>query len=178
MGTEPVVLIARLDDDRSLFAVEREDRGLYVICKLGSWVNVRELRARATVLRQDGLDTTGKAFHTRLAVEDSAAITSVDPPIFSKKKRLAIEAIQSMVKRPSIGLLPESQSELAVADGTGQSNSQEGFEVPSAPEHVEHITTGEAAAVVVPQPSASEILENIRTQYFDALYLSKVINNE
>ena len=53
MGSQPMVLIARFDDSRTLCAVERESRGLYALCQLGSWVNFQGLKAEAVVSKQD-----------------------------------------------------------------------------------------------------------------------------
>ena len=103
MGSQPVVLIARLDDDRSLYAVERDARGLYVMLHLGSWVDLRQLRAAAVVSRQD-LSRTSETPVGPGAVPQAAPLITPESSKYSKKKRLAIEAIQSMVKRPSTTL--------------------------------------------------------------------------
>jgi DNA replication regulator SLD3 len=155
MGSQPMVLIARLDDDRTLFAVEREDRGLYVLCQLGSWVNLQQLRAAAVATTEK---LSNKALEKALSSNANSTTTAILTPEaskYSKKKRLAIEAIQSMVKRPSKGL---SESQIA----TPGPDSQQEQPLADAPEDV---TT---------QLSAAEMFENIRTHYLEALYLSKV----
>lgn len=165
MGNQPMVLIARLEDDRTMYAVEREDRGLYVICKLGSWVNISQLRTVAAASRQE-VAQAEKGFALSLPQTTVPAIpTTLESSKFSQKKRLAIEAIQSMVKRPSTGLLTDSQSNTAIeaseesqiiAISQGPQESQLPF--------VENTTS----------LTSAEIFENIRTQYLDALYLSNV----
>jgi hypothetical protein len=80
---------------------------------------------------------------------------------YSKKKRLAIEAIQSMVKRPSTTLATESQE--SPIDPESTSNLQLA-EKATNPTSREEVTT---------QLTAAEIFENVQTQYFEALYLSK-----
>jgi DNA replication regulator SLD3 len=154
-----MVLIARLDDGRTLYAVEREDRGLYVLCQLGSWVNLQQLRAAAVVSKVDLTSMTEK----NLGEKDSGALPLITSGAgkYSKKKRLAIEAIQSMVKRPPTSLLTESQPSAVETEPLPLSQAEE--QISNDP-----IMT-EASA----QLTASEIFENIRTQYLEALY-SKV----
>ncbi len=159
MGNQPMVLIARLDDARTLYAVERDSRGLYVLCQLGSWVNLHELKAAAVASTQELPKTSESARN----VLEEALLPTITPEInkYNKKKRLAIEAIQSMVKRPTSNLLAEPQSippELVPA-----------IESPA----IEQDITGTVVDDLVAPPSAAEIFENVRTQYFEALYLSK-----
>jgi len=47
-----LVMVAELETEDSLYAVERARRGLYALCKLGSWVKIRDLRAAALVTRE------------------------------------------------------------------------------------------------------------------------------
>lgn len=165
MGSQPTVLIARLDDTRTLYAVEREGHGLYVLYQLGSWVSLNELRAAAVVARQEVPDVAGVS---KTPVQQSMPESSK----FSKKKRLAIEAIQSMIKRPSTGLLPDSQLESQIVEepsfglDTILPVEESAFEP--------HMNDTPLPLDVVPsQPTASEIFENVRTQYLETLYLSK-----
>lgn len=152
-----MVLIARLDDGRTLYAVEREDRGLYVLCKLGSWVNLRQLREAAVVSKQE----LPRALERNNSPQQESAPVPLATPEsskYSKKKRLAIEAIQSLVKRPSTDLLTESKPVTMDSE-------------PIVP--VEAMV--EQPPVDGPAPlTAAEIFENVRTQYLEALYLSKV----
>lgn len=163
MGSQPMVLIARLDDGRTLYAVEREDRGLYVLCQLGSWVNLQQLRAAAVVSKQDVPTASMKGGGPGALSLEAATIPLATPESskYSKKKRLAIEAIQSMVKRPSTCLPTATPSSAGVPDEYSELQGE-----PSAKHPVpEDLAT---------QRTAAEIFENIRTQYFEALYLSKV----
>lgn len=165
MGSQPVVLIARLDDGRSLYAVEREARGLYVLLHLGSWVDLQQLRAVAVVSKQDVPTTLHRPSWPGASLP-TAPLTTPESSKYSKKKRLAIEAIQSMVKRPSISLsadaTPTETRALIAAEKSAQnSQPQEKLDIGLTREDVA-------------QPTANEIFENVRTQYFEALYLSKV----
>jgi len=164
-----MLLIARLDDGRTLYAVEREDRGLYVLCKLGSWVNLQQLRAAAVVSKREFPRTTARGFGVGERSQNIPAVpvTFHESSKYSKKKHLAIEAIQSMVKRPSSGFLTESQP-ATPADPEGVSDLQH-----TQATQEEQATQSQNVVEVMTQPSADEIFENIRTQYFEALYLSK-----
>ncbi|KAH7383603.1 DNA replication regulator SLD3-domain-containing protein [Cadophora sp. MPI-SDFR-AT-0126] len=179
MGSQPSVLIARLDDTRTLYAVERESRGLYVLLRLGSWVNLQELRAAAVVSKQE--------LPERVALQPSLdlLVPASEANKYSKKKRLAIEAIQSMVKRPSTGLLMESQSDSQTP--AVEAGSEPVFVDSPLPLPIEEKADGLATTVnsntVVPpaphvddvaaQPTATSIFDNVRTHYLEALYLSK-----
>lgn len=171
MGSQPSILIARLDDTRTLYAVERESRGLYVLCQLGSWVNLHELRAVAVVSRQELPERAG------LPVPTSLPLPIPESNKYSKKKRLAIEAIQSMVKRPSSGLLvdPQSDSQPSALDlGPTFTDSPLPIqETPNQESASQEIRTFPPVDDVIAQPTAADIFENVRTQYLEALYLSK-----
>ena len=152
-----MVLIARLDDGRTLYAVEREDRGLYVLCQLGSWVNLQQLRAAAVASKVDLLPKM-----TERLVQDDIPVPLIAPEVnkYSKKKRLAIEAIQSMIKRPSTGLSAESQPTPVEPE-------------PVLPSQYQEPPLNDPVHSVSAQLTAIEIFENVRTQYLEALY-SKV----
>ena len=161
-----MVLVARLDDGRTLYAVEREDRGLYVLCKIGSWVNVQQLKLVAAVQRMESSKSLERGFAVN---ETHNTITIPTPDVDSNKagskKRLAIEAIQSMVRRPPVGLLPDSQS-----NNPGEPTQAGELEQPVLGRPVQPHNQDIATL----QPTAAEIFDNVRLQYFDALYLSKV----
>lgn len=172
MGSTPVVLIARLDDNKALYAVEYESKGLYVLFKLGSWVDLGKLCSVAVVSRP----YTKSYKHDNpqdVAGRGTSANNAFSPPEsdkYNKKKRLAIEAIQSMVKRPST-----SQS-LNIE----QTASTEALSAALPPEPIQDAQLDPVASVqplqdaVLEQPRAEDILDSVRSQYLDTLYLSKV----
>ncbi|KAH8662996.1 DNA replication regulator SLD3-domain-containing protein [Tricladium varicosporioides] len=164
MGSQPMVLIARLDDGLTLYAIEREDRGLHVFCRLGSWVNLKQLKAAAVVARQETSSNLGKGFGLNSFEDPVAASSSTtsETGTFSKTKRLAIEAIQSMVKRPTTATPTESQPPNLVPEPLAETQAST---LPLEPPPL----TEEASS----PPTAAEIFENVRTQYFEALYISK-----
>jgi len=159
MGNEPMVLIARLDDGLTLYAVERQDRGLYVLCQLGSWVNIQQLRAVAVVSRQEvkamekGFGSGGTSIVPLVPAASSA---------LSKRKRLAIDAVVSMVKRPCNALSTESS---ILMEHMPLSQSQPKPQLPDPEPPLDGIST---------QLTATEIFETVRNHYFETLYLSKV----
>ena len=166
MGSQPVVLIARLDDGHSLYAVEREARGLYVLFHLGSWVDLQQLRATAVASRQDLSKASDRplVFSTTL---EAAPVMTPECSKYSKKKRLAIEAIQSMVKRPSMSLATPTETHVAPVPAP----VPQGLAKDSQPQDMLNVNPSQDDAA---PPTANEIFENVRNQYFEALYLSKV----
>jgi DNA replication regulator SLD3 len=168
MGNTPAVLIAHCDDMKSVFVVERVEQNLYVLCKLGSWVSLNRLCTGAIISRHKLFKAATSRFEIVSGLHEKEVESQVTPESskYSKKKRLAIEAIQSMVKRPSRDGLSTLQDQ-AVAP-----YSQPGTAV-------ELQSSREAEAKVIQEdinvrPMATEIFDNIRSQYFEALYLSKV----
>jgi DNA replication regulator SLD3 len=160
MGNQPMVLIARLDDARTLYAVERESHGLYVLCQLGSWVNIQQLRTAAVAWKHESSRTSDGQDNI---IQEPSLSTTVPEVKFSKKKRLAIEAIQSLVKRPTSNLLadPESITPESIP--------------PAIPiPEVQQCNSQSMVDETISPPTASEMFDTVRTQYFEALYLSKV----
>lgn len=149
-----MVLIARLDDGRTLYAVEREDRGLYVLCQLGSWINLHQLRAAAVVSRAELLPKT-----TERTIQDNAIVplVTLEANKYSKKKRLAIEAIHSMLKRPSTGILTDSEPTPTAPQ-------------PLPPSQTQEQPFNDPVNDVSAQLTATDIFDNVRTQYLEALY--------
>jgi DNA replication regulator SLD3 len=196
-----VALIALLDDGKSFFAIERELRGLYALCKLGSWVDLNRLCAAAIVSRHLPLENKKQSTPKGTCETPITAETSK----YNKEKRLAIEAIQSMVKRPPGGILstpeallvceshPAGTRNLLLQEGTtGRCPSQSSslldlshqMEASPATQHQPRVTPDPTRqdpsdchverGDVVEQSLTDRILQNIRSQYLEALYLSKV----
>ncbi|KUI65809.1 hypothetical protein VM1G_01867 [Cytospora mali] len=176
------ILIARSDNSRNVYAIERHQNGLYVVCKLGAWVNIEKLSYLAGACYEQRC----RPVQTAQAEMDEAA--SITPQLHkeSKRKRLAIEELQSMVrKRPRTMSVPppesqpsQSQSQAAppAADGgvsqtTTLQQSQQRVAgsqpVPQGPQN------GQVDPTTDVQASAEDIFQNIRSQYFEALYHSK-----
>lgn len=156
IGTEPMVLIARLDDGRSHYAVELESRGLCVLCKLGSWVNVEELCSKAVLAVQ--MPQLVKESRTSICqLLQMENLITPESSKYNSKKRLAMEAFQSVIKRQAIdGRLAMQTAET---------------------EQVIEAVLPKTDPIDIAQPACADMMENIRTQYFEALYLSKVRPN-
>ncbi|UNI14563.1 hypothetical protein JDV02_001180 [Purpureocillium takamizusanense] len=182
VGSEPSVLVARNDPTGTVYALERQETGLYVVCKLGPWVDLGALAAKATALSRERL---WPARPERKQEDEMIAVTTPQLHKDQKNKRAAIEAIQSLVRKRA-----RSQSVSTFDDATtrGDSATAPGNELPSPELKSEQQiqsgppvvppTTAEAPANLntlleqEPQNTAKHIFDSIRTQYFDALYRS------
>lgn len=178
----PSVLIARSDTTRNVYAIERHQNGLYAVCKLGAWVAIDKLSHLAEAYYEQRC-RPAQAAHAGVA---EAPSTTPQLHHESKKKRLAIEQIQSMVrKRPrTISITPcesqeQSQPQIqAVAPAVAHSLEdpfQEQFPggiVSEPPSKSSQAAVADSNADM--QTSAEDIFQNIRSQYLEALYHSKV----
>ncbi|KAF5027652.1 hypothetical protein F66182_213 [Fusarium sp. NRRL 66182] len=188
MGSVPVVLLARKESSRAVYALERQDTGLYVVCRLGSWVDLDTLADHASAVCRERLRPTLKAeFQHQNA--SSATITPQSRQD-QKAKRAAIEAIQSIVrKRPrslSVSTLAESVKQEPGLEATISTETKLPSPVLKAEELVEasseNTTQPMASTTLTSNPINSEeptlqqttegIFHTLRTQYFDALYKS------
>ncbi|KAK4173016.1 DNA replication regulator SLD3-domain-containing protein [Triangularia setosa] len=104
------VLIARSEITRMVYAVENESPGLYVVCKLGSWVDMEELSYDATVVCRERLRSP-----KQIKVEDPAGAPLITPQMYkeNKRRKLAIEELQSAARRrPGTLTDKDSQSQI------------------------------------------------------------------
>ncbi|KAK2611166.1 hypothetical protein N8I77_004537 [Diaporthe amygdali] len=181
LGQAPSVLIARSDASRNVYAIERHQTGLYVVCKLGAWVAIEKLSHLAEACYEQRCRPVQEA-HANFA-----EVPSTTPQLHheSKKKRLAIEQIQSMVrKRPRAvsGTPCESQQDQSQPQfqtlTPGIEHLEDPFQAPQPESGVsEPPAQGSQTAVADSnadmQNSAEDIFQNIRSQYLEALYHSK-----
>ncbi|KAK0729354.1 DNA replication regulator SLD3-domain-containing protein [Apiosordaria backusii] len=105
------VLVARSEITRMVYAVENESPGLYVLCKLGSWVNVEELSYDATVVCKERLKSP-----KQIKVEERAGVPLITPQMYkeNKRRKLAIEELQSAARRRS-GTFTDKDSQSQVS---------------------------------------------------------------
>ncbi|TQV99408.1 hypothetical protein V2A60_004882 [Cordyceps javanica] len=104
MGSPQSVLVARHDATRAVYALERQNDGLYAICRLGAWVDLGRLAQHATALCAD------RVFPAKAdapPVVSDAAMTTPHMSSLQRKKRAAIEAIQSLVRKKPKAEEPE-----------------------------------------------------------------------
>ena len=188
------LLLARSDCNRMVYALERQGDGLYVLCKLGAWVDVWKLAQLATV-----------ACRRRIAPRWADRAHFAEPPPLTtpqlhkenKKRRLAIEEIQSMVKKRQrsqsvsfstsrdCGPLnpPPSSDTSANPPVSGSLPSPD--PLPSTPPvfeppqlillpDLEPAPEPEPVDPPSSQPTAGDIFQNIKSQYVETLYHSMV----
>lgn len=180
------VLLARSETNRMVYAVEHESSGLYVLCKLGAWVDVESLSQSATVICRERMRSGKPA-----KLENAAPLPLTTPLLYkeSKRRRLAIEEIQLLVRKRSGSVAEELQSRASIAhEERPASRGQDGQSTAPSEDHAEapiqnpSVSNGHDAPAPQPapvndptaQPSAEDIFQNIRTQYLEALYHSKV----
>ncbi|KAM0290225.1 hypothetical protein ACHAO9_005362 [Fusarium lateritium] len=188
MGSGPAVLLARKESSRAVYALERQENGLYAICRLGTWVDLDVLAGHASAVCQQRLHPVVKS-ESQMQYGPSAITT---PHIHKEEKikRAAIEAIQSLVRKR-----PRSQSVSTLAESVKQETVSEAptpteIKLPSPtlqPEELvgrldEHqnqpllstISTSTPMNIDEPiqQPTTEGIFDTLRTQYFDTLYKS------
>ncbi|KAK6078155.1 hypothetical protein SCUP234_05481 [Seiridium cupressi] len=182
MGNRPVVLIARMESNKTVYALERQDGGLYTLCRLGNWVDLESLSSHAIV-------AYSKLLKQRLGITDALSTDASTTPQLhkeNKKRRLAMEAIQSLVRRParsqSLSMLSPAveTSQISAANQAEASTTQsDKLNGPlSGADHVE-VQNRPVVSTDIPLPddgssarTADDIFENIRNQYFEALYHS------
>ncbi|GAP82985.1 putative DNA replication regulator Sld3 [Rosellinia necatrix] len=185
MGNSPVVLIARLESNKSVYAVERQAKNLYTLCRLGAWVDLEQLCDMATVsclplIREQPAPPTEPITHVPLTTPQISHTNT--------KRRLAIEAIQSLVKKParprSISALSQAgdisrpPTPIQESDTFDGGNTVMSQGVPGDSTHTPKPAVEPEEAPVQNQDdvlgvsSAGEIFINIRNHYFEALYHS------
>ena len=164
-----------------LYAIEREGDGLYILCKLGSWVNVDILAQSATVVSSQRMKSCKPP-----QLEAAATGPLITPQMYkeTKRRKLAIEEIQSSLIRKRSGTTtaePESLPQLPTPiSGSPESKKFESQPL-SEPAQVPMVSSKPDLPIAPPQPvedillqqTAEGIFQNIRMQYFEALYHSK-----
>jgi DNA replication regulator SLD3 len=185
LGPAPVVLIARNELRGTTYALERQSNGLYVICKLGSWADLESLAQKATAVRYEQLNPVKSERTEHHGVD---ALTTPHLHVEQKKKRAAIEAIQSQMRKrvrsqsvSTVGHATKEEQppepETVVAQQPSPDMSLEQVPLPTSEDKNQAAAFSQGAVVggeLEPQQSADDIFEGIRTQYFDALYKSMV----
>ncbi|KAI1136934.1 DNA replication regulator SLD3-domain-containing protein [Hypoxylon sp. FL0543] len=187
LESHPVVVIARLESDKTIYALERETNGLYTLCHVGSWVDLQELERLATVSLSQFI---GKRSNTSVDTNTSHPLTTPHLHHETKKRRLAIEAIQSLVKKPTRSrslstasqiIPPECSPTQPTTPGRDDSESQldTAHISQNAGPTKSHETQAQSQAPeasvmddLLATPTAEGIFDNIRNQYFESLYNS------
>lgn len=165
----PSVLLARSDATRNVYAIERHQLGLYVVCKLGSWISIENLSKLAEASYVSRCIATGQKSQS---TEAAAPVTTYQAHKESKRKRQVIEEFQqSMVKaKRQKSVAPEPQP-ASNQPPVPQMSGQNVHSKPSIIFQGSQTVSADPAADV--QTSAEDIFQNIRSHYFEALYHSK-----
>lgn len=193
MAEKASVLIARPERSNTFYAIERNGRKLFTICKLGSWVSASELAAKATV-------SVARLFDTRDTQPIESLPRAVSPAVTDlytqpQEKRLAIEALQSAVRKRARSQSVAAFEEPARADKR-QRSDDDIHQIPTPqedPAPMQSEGSFKQPSVVLPQtqapsaetganedlgtqlePTKESIFDSIRGQYMDILYRSKV----
>lgn len=158
----PSVLVARSEDHRNVYAIEKYQPHLYVVCKIGSWVNIEKL---AQVAEASYASRCSANQHREEAPTVTAQLVKTD-----KKKRKAIEDFQSEIRKRS-----RAQSVAPNESQREQSQALALEPIPSAndPQIPQISRPGSIDPIVDLQTSADDIFEWVRSQYFEMLYHSK-----
>lgn len=194
MAERPSILVARSETTKTLYAVERADGNLYTVCKLGSWVDLEDLSSKATVWSQQLL-LLGEPGRP---ASRPAPLTTPQLHKGHKEKRLAIEALQSIVRKrgrsqsvstlddpPPVDKRQKSDDDgsrsRAGSDKRANEEAQTTMEDSSPsdvvlPQNPDFLQTLNPALDFPEQPTSEDIFASLRAAYWEALYISKVCN--
>ncbi|KAF4580993.1 DNA replication regulator Sld3 [Ophiocordyceps camponoti-floridani] len=184
-GASTSVLVARNETRGTVHVLERQgsDEGLYVMCQLGSWVDLAALAARATAVAWERLRALTSQH--RPGGEGNAPLAA--PPLFkeSGRKRAAVEAVQSLVRkrvrsrsvttvndagRHVLASVTGNQARLRTPDRTTKPEREEA-EIMLA-DIAPALDLDGMASTAQPPATAEAIFDGIRLQYSEALYKS------
>jgi DNA replication regulator SLD3 len=200
-ANEPTILIARLKEDAVLYVVEKVRKGKYALCKIGQWVQLRELMRNALVSTTESQNWVGLRSRANSASSDEG-FGRVEPQhngLEPKRKRLdfwekrrrtsgAEEMRTFMMKKPAAvvesdeSCPPPSQNDLDSMQSLTKEESLEDIpdqlSEPTLPGQSQpEILLSESSMPIEPaieEPTPFESLETLRIQYLEALYMSKV----
>ncbi|PHH69827.1 hypothetical protein CDD80_6466 [Ophiocordyceps camponoti-rufipedis] len=182
-GAPTSVLVARNEARGTVHVLERQgsNEGLYVMCQLGSWVDLAALAGKATAVAWERL----RALTSQHRPGGKGNVPLPAPPLFkeSGRKRAAMEAVQSLVRKRV-----RSRS-ISTANDAGRdvlapvSGNQARLQTPGCttkPEDAENVLADIAPALDLdgmdstaqPPATAEAIFDGIRSQYSEALYKS------
>jgi hypothetical protein len=173
LGPVPIVLIARNELRGTTYALERQSNGLYVLCKLGPWADLESLAQNATAVRYERLSPVKTE---RVERPDVKALTTPQLHVEQKKKRAAIEAIQSQMRKRVRSQSVSTVGNLAKEEELLEPDSLLS-QLPSPDMSLEQVPLPGSEDQANPAPivqGADDIFDSIRTHYFDALYKSMV----
>ena len=197
----PVVLIARFEADRSLFAVERVKQDRYALCKLGNWVKAEDLQPAAVWKPDAPAKSEEKQVHARgkKAERAEAALQAPAGSTGIKRRRLEddhaarVPAALSETGGVRHGAIRDSSSNVIHAFESPAPDSTEALRgqiaedsPPNQRQQTQHSLTIDdrdpSPLDAAPEPvdlapvesDPRDVFRVIQTQYLETLYLSKV----
>lgn len=180
MGSSSSVLIARHEPKGTCYALERQETNLYIACKLGSWVQLESLANHATAICEERIRPPKTEPRD---TKPTTALTTPQTHKDAKQKRVAIEAIQSLVRKrghsQSVSTFDANTSFEGTAGPQAEAASLPSSDAKPMPP-AESIPETQSVTPMQKEPGASQqqtaqsIFDNIRVHYFEALYKSKV----
>jgi hypothetical protein len=169
-ATGPVVLIAQCTVTLSLYAVEHVLSGVYALCKLGVWVNLKDLEILAPgskpqhdLKRLEQALLPGDKWWHKAAICEDEAVPSLKT---MRSNHWIADGFQLCLKAPVSdnplvpSLFEENTHETPQTEGPTISD----YKIQETPLQDD-------------SQNADEILKMVRTQYQDALYMSQVRAN-
>ncbi|KAI0999810.1 hypothetical protein K3495_g8388 [Podosphaera aphanis] len=163
LSSQPTVLVASYKNPRNLFVLERESRGLYTLLQLGSWVDLERLRDVAVSSKPNYTESSSHLDGISLGNLLDVQKPDININKIGHKKRIAIETLQSMIKKSST--LSEEKSLLQINDKKPMSLNEKSTEDM-------HLVTKDPVESMIAH-SLVEIFDAVRLQYYDTLYLSR-----
>ena len=165
------MLVARLDSNGCLYAIERVQQGLYAWCKLGSWVTLEQLQEVASFVLEEACD---RGCHSRSINDftkwDSAKLGSSVAQRLSSVKRRQLDMDHPL--RSSVNQVI-SEAKVDTLQEPEQQQQQPSFKQATDP-RAQLPAQCPMGEVVVTEADPRETYSMVQTQYLESLYLSKV----
>ena len=164
------VIIATKDDGPTLYAIERANQGVYTLCKLASWV-VLESFERISM-------TSKRSCNSHIGKEDNvsdvwwkAAAVNLDAGVQALGHQSMLQTRGVMGNRLSMKPPSRNISFESAKNQDWSENLKIDYEAPL-------LETHPSALQILPDSnqlaSTEDLLKNVRIQYQDLLYISKV----
>lgn len=132
-----LIMIVKVEGERTLYACEAVDTGVYALARLGNWVRLGDVRRIGGEARKLGLKGVSKRPCLERGGEEWWRSASMDY---------------------------ESESEESIAWDFDLDLPMEGMAGPTPPPEEN----------IFREPGRDDILEQVKSQYFEAVYLAKV----
>ncbi|KAJ2894908.1 hypothetical protein MKZ38_007105 [Zalerion maritima] len=178
LGSGPVALVAASESSGKVYVLERHQNGIYIVCKLGQWVQLEPLAPISIACHHQAL----KSLRARRP-EHSQPSTTPHDYREQKEKQRAIEKLnaarkasarrQSSVCIDLKSSFTENMGSRAATPLASGAESQLSKPVHLEAQEIKPTVTNEPAEDIIPKPTAEELFQNIRTHHFESLYHSK-----